>query len=331
MSNVGSTARAASTEEEVVFSGSGGVPIAGSLILPGWASKDHPVAGLLLIQGSGPTDRDGNQPPALKPNLLRHVAEALADEGIASLRYDKRGMYANHDSLPAKQDELSSFFSWPALVGDARAALAFLANQSAVVSDWVGVFGHSEGGLIGLDLSGGDQEPRPKVLVLASTPGRPIGQVIHDQLSALLEQQQATAQQREFFLATDARIQSEILTTGEVPFDAPSGLAALYPSYLGPFLKDELALDPVALATRSKCPLLVINGTADSQVSAVRDAAQFSLALRSRTDVSEVFTPAGVSHNLKTVTSDSDPGFDGPLASDLPPLKWSSEYHRMAI
>jgi pimeloyl-ACP methyl ester carboxylesterase len=312
----GSTAGAASNEQEVVFPGNGGVPIAGSLMLPSSASKEHPVAALLLIQGSGPTDRNGNQPPSLMPDLLRQVAEALADDDIASLRYDKRGMYANRGSMPVREDELLSFFSWSAFVGDARAALAFLEQQPSVVPDRVGIFGHSEGGLVALDLIAKDQ-PRPKILVLAGTPGRPFGQVIHDQLAALLQRQRATAEQRRFFLTADQRIQSTILATGKVPLDVPSGLAFVYPTYLGEFYKDELALDPIALAARCKSPILVINGAADTQVSATRDAALFTSALGSRNDISEVFTPDGVSHNLKTVTSDDDPGVTGNVAPSV--------------
>src|SRR5438128_1431465 len=114
--------RAAATEREVVFTSGDGVPLAGSLMLPPPAGSDGSVAALLLIQGSGPTDRNGNQPPTLISDLLRQIAEALAAAGIASLRYDKRGMFANRSSLPSGQAALASFFSWPAIVGDAREA-----------------------------------------------------------------------------------------------------------------------------------------------------------------------------------------------------------------
>lgn len=54
-----------------------------------------------------------------------------------------------------------------------------------------------------------------------------------------------------------------------------------------------------------------MNGAADTQVLATRDAARFSSVLASRKDGSEVFTPAAVSHNLKTVDSANDPGIAG--------------------
>ena len=94
-------------------------------------------------------------------------------------------------------------------------------------------------------------------------------------LSALLERQHATAEQRKFFLDADRRIRSEILETGKVPQDVPTGLASLYPNYLGRFLKSELALNPVALAANVQGPILVINGAADR-----RQTSGKALALR---------------------------------------------------
>ncbi len=303
---------AASVEQPISFQGYGGVAIAGTLTLPESANSDRLAPAVLLIQGSGPTDRDGNQPPNLQIDLLRQLADILAGAGIASLRYDKRGMYANRDTLPKRQDELPDFFSWSAFVDDAHAAFAFLMAHPAIASNRVGVLGHSEGGLLALDFAA-QYRPQPKVLILASTPGRSLGEVIHDQLSALLERQQATAEQRQFFLDADRRIRSEILKTGNVPPDVPPGLASLYPSYLGRFLKSELALNPVALAINVEGPILVINGAADTQVLATQDAASFSSALANRRDGSEVFTPSAVSHNLKTVVGTDNQGVAGEL------------------
>src|SRR5437868_844331 len=62
--------RAAATERDVAFTGHGGVTLAGSLMLPRSADSAGPVPALLLIQGSGPTDRNGNQPPTLISDLL---------------------------------------------------------------------------------------------------------------------------------------------------------------------------------------------------------------------------------------------------------------------
>jgi pimeloyl-ACP methyl ester carboxylesterase len=307
-----SAVRAAPTETHVHFQGDGGVTIAGTLELPEQARPERLSPAILLIQGSGPTNRDGNQPPNLQTDLLRQLANLLATAGIASFRYDKRGMYENQNTLPKDQERLADFFSWSSFVNDAHAAFIFLMNYPGIASNRVGVIGHSEGGLLALDFAT-RYLPQPKVLILASTPGRPIGEVIRDQLSVLLEQQKATAEQKQFFLDADERIRSEIAKTGKVPKDVPDGLAALYPDYLGRFLKSELALNPVDLAAKIRGPILVINGEADAQVSATRDAARYSLTLPSRKDGSEVIVPSAVSHNLKTVTATNNQGIGGEL------------------
>jgi hypothetical protein len=81
-----------------------------------------------------------------------------------------------------------------------------------------------------------------------------------------------------------------------------------------------LALDPAALAAEFKGPILVINGAADRQVSAQRDAARFASVLAVRKDGSEVVTPASVSHNLKTVSVIDDQGFSGDVDSKVKEL-----------
>jgi dipeptidyl aminopeptidase/acylaminoacyl peptidase len=301
----------ATREEMVRFAGSGDVPIAGTLTLPAAASAAQPVPAVLLIQGSGPTDRDGNQPPMLQSNVLRELAETFAAAGIASLRFDKRGMYANGATLPQDHGQWPAFFTWQAMVGDARAALALLATHPAIAKERIGVFGHSEGGLIALDLATHDQRP-PKVLILAATPGRRLGDVIHDQLSQLLTRQGATTEQRQFFLDADTRIRAAIVAGGTVPPDVPAGLAPLYPDYLGPFLQAELLLDPILMVKNFHEPILVINGGADEQVFAERDGALFTAALAGRKDGTQVLIPPGVSHNLKKV-GDGGTGIAGPI------------------
>ena len=88
----GPTRAEGSKTRQVRFPGAGGIELAGTLVLP-MNSELQKVPGVVLIAGSGPTDRDGNNPliPA-KIDLLKQIAELLADAGIASIRYDKRGI-----------------------------------------------------------------------------------------------------------------------------------------------------------------------------------------------------------------------------------------------
>src|SRR5690625_3521670 len=79
---------AAGTEREVSFdSRAGEVP--GTLMLPPGAADDAPVPGLVIVSGSGPTDRDGNSPMRPEADTNRNFADLLAEQGVATLRYDK--------------------------------------------------------------------------------------------------------------------------------------------------------------------------------------------------------------------------------------------------
>ena len=97
---------APAAEREVQFEGAGGVRLSGTLLLPEAATRHVPA--VVLVAGSGPTDRNGNQPPLLWTGLLKQTAEMLADAGIASLRYDKRGLDRS-GARPKDPGELARF------------------------------------------------------------------------------------------------------------------------------------------------------------------------------------------------------------------------------
>lgn len=297
--------------QQVSITSSDGTTLAGTLTIP--AGVTFKVPGLVLVQGSGPTDRDGNQPPVLRTDLLRQVAEGLAQKGIATLRYDKRGMHANAGGRPASQDDYAAYFDWGRFVDDAYAAYAFLRAQAVVDPGKAGLFGHSEGGLVALDLATRlmDAE-KPQALILAATPGRTMDSVLQDQLQRLLAEQKVSPGQRKSFLAENKRITLAIRDTGKVPDKIPAGLAGLYPFYIGPFWQSLMRIDPAARIQQYKGPVLLIQGDADIQVSAERDALSLDKALQKREpdDHALIILPR-TSHNLKLLQGDKDPGFEG--------------------
>ena len=154
-----------------------------------YATYRHPAAGassprpaVLLIAGSGPTDRNGDS--ALLPGpigTLRAVADWLSADGVASLRYDKLG---------SGQTGLGPYADHPATIGiapfeqEAAAALRFLARQPGVVGARLGVIGHSEGALFallladGADPRGSGSGPLPSVRALGLL--EPISERYHD-------------------------------------------------------------------------------------------------------------------------------------------------------
>lgn len=127
----------ASDRERHVTFRSAGVDLAGSLLLP---PTGQPVrAAAVIIAGSGPIDRDGNAPRA-PLSISRNLATALAGSGIATLRYDKRGVGASGGEF------LGAGLSDN--IDDARAALAAVADDTACAGVPLFLIGHSEGAAI---------------------------------------------------------------------------------------------------------------------------------------------------------------------------------------
>lgn len=129
--------RAPFTEVEVRFpSADGTVELSGSYVAP-CGRRDAPAA--VLVAGTGPVDRDVT---FLKHRLFRTLAHSLARAGIASLRYDKRGVgHSEGDFSTAGPDDF---------IADVLGAMKYLVGQVRLASDQVGLLGHSEGGMVAL-------------------------------------------------------------------------------------------------------------------------------------------------------------------------------------
>jgi dienelactone hydrolase len=300
--------------QEVVIPGPDGLALGGTLVRP------PRLPAMLLLQGSGPLDRDGNIPGTLKTDLLKQVAEALAKAGVASLRYDKRGEYANKAQLPAATDARADFLSWDNFVEDAAAAWRFLRDQPGIDPQRVGIFGHSEGGVIALAaarqlLAAGEA---PAALILAATPGRPMAEVLRQQLAQIMQQRRLKPDKTEQILATVDQIHREISETGQVPEQVPSGLKPLYKPEFNKYWQPLLSLDPTELAELFPGPVLIVEGTADNQVSARDDALNLDAALSERPsdDHDLLFVPR-MSHALKPVDKPNARGMAGPIKPSL--------------
>ncbi|GLI26665.1 acyl-CoA thioester hydrolase [Agromyces rhizosphaerae] len=144
--------RTTGTEAERRFEASDGVPLVGTLARP----EGEPVAAALLIPGSGQVDRNSDH-RRMRLGVTRDLAAALADSGVASLRYDKRGVGASGG------DYLSAGLSDN--VADATAALAEL--RAAVPGLPVVLIGHSEGGIIATQVAAADAALAGVVLLAA--------------------------------------------------------------------------------------------------------------------------------------------------------------------
>lgn len=221
---------------------SGNTTLYGTLLVP--ANAQPAIA--LIIAGSGPTDRDGNSPLlAGKNNSLRYLAEALAERGIASLRYDKRGI---GQSRVAGLNEADLRFDH--FVDDATAWGKQLAADRRFAS--VVVIGHSEGSLIGMLAA--PNIPASKVVSIAGA-GSPAGDVIIRQLTEQLPPA----------LLAQATTAVKKLEGGETLDTVPQVLYALFRPSVQPYLISWFKHDPRVVAGRLGVPLLVIQGTHDIQ------------------------------------------------------------------
>lgn len=143
--------------------------LAGTLLTPAGKAK----AAMIIIPGSGPTDRNGNSPAGIRAAPYRKLAEALASRGVASVRIDKRGMFG---SAAAGNPNLATFADYDA---DVRSWVDVTRKATAQKCVWVA--GHSEGGLVAMRAAGGTNVCG---VVLLAAPGEKLGDTIRKQLRA---------------------------------------------------------------------------------------------------------------------------------------------------
>src|SRR6185437_4055242 len=145
---------------------SGALELGGTLTLPRGTTGPVPV--VVIIAGSGPTDRNGNSLMGIRPNSYAQLAWRLAERGIASLRYDKRGLPGTKGTFDMTTMTLDDF------AADARAAAESLAHD--VRFSRVILLGHSEGS--SLALLAARAGPPVAAVISVSGLGRPFGVVL---------------------------------------------------------------------------------------------------------------------------------------------------------
>lgn len=309
----GSSSSISQYSETPVDFESGGLVLKGTLAMPNHDASMQ-VPAVLLLSGSGPTDRDGNQ-PGLKTDLLKHIAASLAQQGIASFRYDKRSTRTYQASWPKDLPSQNTFWSWDNFLSDVKNGFLTMKGTTGIDKNKLFILGHSEGGVMALATS---SELSPRALILMATPARSLSEVMHSQVDAIMAKQNLTPEQKDFFTKEFLRVVTMIESTGKVPDDVPAGLQALFPKSAGLFLQKDLQLVPASLVSLSAAPALILNGQNDLQVSPELDAKKlFDEFNKNGPSGAKLQIFPGLSHNFKATQNASDPGFDGAVPADV--------------
>ena len=277
-----SAAPAAIVEEPVTLTTPTG-EIFGTLELPA-ARTPVPVA--LIIAGSGPTDRNGNS-PALpgSNNSLKMLAAGLAARGIASVRYDKRGIAASRAAMTGEQDLRFTNF-----IEDADAWVKQLRADKRFST--VTIAGHSEGSLIGMVAA---REANADAYVSLEGAGRRASDLLAVQIRSQLSP--------EVFAQTQ-RILDQ-LASGTIPNPPPTILPMLFRPSVMPYLVSWFKYDPAVEIGKLTVPVLIVQGSTDAQTS-MTDAN----ALVAGNHSARFLTVEGMNHLLKPVS--------GTIAEQMP-------------
>ena len=315
----------AATSSDVSFAVDG-TKTYGTLEIPAHRSGQH-LAAALLLAGSGPTDRDGNQPSQdITPQTLKLVAGVLAQQGIMTLRFDK---------YFTGQTGAGTFASDPgtidlnAYIRQADAAYVFLRGQPAADRQHMLVVGHSEGGFYAM-LVADTVAPHPAGLALLE----PQDQRILSLVALQLDEQLNAAVQQGQLSASAAQQQAEGISNAIAQFRAgqqvetdgllPQIVQQLTPELLTPgnakAARTNDAVSPVDAAAKvaAGTRVLVTDGTADTNIPVSTISPLASALTGAGTTGPELKVLTGVNHLLHTSgTGNNDAVLAGSVVAAL--------------
>jgi dipeptidyl aminopeptidase/acylaminoacyl peptidase len=234
--------------DEPVKIPSNGFSLAGTLSKPSGAAAAK-LPAVVLIGGSGPSDRDG---VAFGIPILGELAGAIADAGYIVVRYDKRGI--GQSGGRAESASLADYAE------DVRAAVKLLAQRKDVDPKRIAAIGHSEGGSVALIAAAKDK--RIAAVGLLATPGVSGAEIVLAQQKRLLDRSNMTAEEKQAKVDTQKRIHDAVISG--------KGLEQLPPEVRRAVDNAEfqslLVADPAKIMPDVRKPLLVVQGQLDTQV-----------------------------------------------------------------
>jgi uncharacterized protein len=251
-----------------------GCNIKGTLLVP--ISK-KPVDVVLIVAGSGPTNRDGNNTTSIKSDTYKMLAELFFKEGIASLRYDKRGIGASDKVTEADMtidDYMDDAISW----------IKFLQNDKRFSK--ITLLGHSEGSLIGMVAS---QKTKTSRFISVCGPGKPIDKIMDEQIAR---------QEIPEYLLKRYRSILDSLKDGHEVRNVDKDLLSLFRPSIQQYMISWFKYDPCIEISKLNIPTLIIGGTTDIQVQ-TEDA----VLLSKSNPYSKLVIITNMNHMLKEVAT----------------------------
>lgn len=251
----------------------------GTIMLP---ESGEQLTLAVIVAGSGPTDRNGNTVGAAENNSLKMVAEALAENGIASFRYDKRGIAASGALVEKEADLIFSDYS-----DDIVTIASHLMETDDRFSRLV-LIGHSEGALLTAVAANGIEGLDGLISVAG------MGHSAYDTLKRQLEAQGGDIYERSLPIL-------DSLKQGILVPELPADLFMIFRPSVQPYLLSWFRYDPVQVMAAVKVPTLIVQGDNDIQVT-VEDA---NLLHQAKPDAKLEIIPE-MNHILKTAPRDRE-------------------------
>ncbi|MDQ2720345.1 MAG: lysophospholipase [Bacteroidota bacterium] len=229
-------------EKEISITSAGGSPLYGTLL-----SKNNKQKLAIIIAGSGPTDREGNNPLGNKINSYEMLAHALDSQNIATFRYDKRGI-----AKSAVQNFKESDLVFDDYIRDAEKIYDYFHDTLGFKNIYF--IGHSEGSLIAMVAS---QKKKVKGYISLAGAGRPIDVIIEEQINK---------QPLPDSVKNKIPLLFKELKEGKIVDTFPIILYPLFHKSIQPYMISWMKYSPENEIKKLNCPILILQGSCDVQI-----------------------------------------------------------------
>ncbi len=232
-------------EKEISIAAANGIQLFGTLL-----SKNNSQKLAIIIAGSGPTDRDGNNAMGVKANSYKMLAHSLDSNNIATFRFDKRGIGKSMNPGFKESDLVFDDY-----INDVEKIFDYLHDKLGFKNIYL--IGHSEGSLIGIVAS---QKKPVKGFVSLAGAGRPVDEVIEEQVRS---------QPVPDSLKNEISYVFSELRKGKEVSGVPASLNSILRKSVQPYMISWLKYSPADEIKKLNCPVLIMQGTCDKQVKII--------------------------------------------------------------